>query len=181
MEYRKRISPYLEKRRQEVKKETTLRDVERYVNWLLDFSETSCFGVSDDELIKAYSDILKERGYSSATITKKIIPECKKFITWCLSQKGEDIMTDADIEVKSDMAAVNEVQRGRKLKGKEARTQKVSLYMPPKLYEQINDLAHFARKSVGDILIELTEGYVKDNARKLEIFRRAIQEAQESE
>ena len=104
---------------------------------------------------------------------KKRVREARKFYAW----KAENHL--------ADMAACEtpapEKKRGRPKKvyadGEEAK-KKYSMYFPESLYEAMNDLAHFNRSSVTDIMIELSREYVERNAKKLEIFRKALAQAQ---
>lgn len=182
MDYMSQIKPYIANHSGKKPSEKHLTD---FIEYALSIRAERI----DDAILSSYAERLKARGYQESTISRKIIPECKKFIRWCETEKGEDNMTaerqaghDAnegltDMPVNENENDSPDTHKGRKLKGNEARTQKVSIYMPPSLYAELNDLAHFGRKSVGDILISLTEEYVRQNAKRLEIFRRAIQEA----
>ena len=100
--------------------------------------------------------------------------EARNFYAW----KAKNPLADM---AAYDTPALVEKKRGRPKKiyadGEEAK-KKYSMYFPESLYEAMNDLAHFNRTTVTDIMIELSREYVERNAPKLEIFRKALAEAE---
>lgn len=105
----------------------------------------------------------------------KRVREARKFYAWYETHKH----TPADMAACETPAPV-EKRRGRpkKIYDGEEDKHKYSMYFPVSLYEAMNDLAHFNRTTVTDILIDLSREYVERNAKKLEIFRNALAEAE---
>lgn len=123
----------------------------------------------------ALREYLSKGGTLGESAIGKRISETKKFYEW----KGARIEMTQD--KPANMAGAAEKKRGRPKKvyasGEEAKT-KYSMYFPLSLYEALNDLAHFKRSTITDILIDLASEYVERNNKKLEIFRKAIAEAE---
>lgn len=141
------------------------------------FSDNGIEAPADDDYGSLREYLASQPNGKGATLegnaVSKRVSEAKKFYAWKSSKKFSDMAV-------CYTPATAHTRRGRPKKiyadGEQAK-KKYSMYFPESLYEAMNDLAHFNRSTVTDILIDLSREYVERNAKKLEIFRKALAEA----
>ena len=172
----------IEKYLQELSKKNPKADISRLRGYITQSAEyftrndIEAPAEKDYEALREYltSQPNNKGGTLGENAVSKRVSEARKFYAW----KAENPLADM---AAYDTPALVEKKRGRPKKiyadGEEAK-KKYSMYFPESLYEAMNDLAHFNRTTVTDIMIELSREYVERNAPKLEIFRKALAEAE---
>ena len=163
----------IEKYLQELSKKNPKADISRlrgYIAQCAEYFTRNDIEAPTDDYYEALRDYLTSQpnnkgGTLGENAVSKRVSEARKFYAW----KAENPLADM---AAYDTPALVEKKRGRPKKiyadGEEAES----------LYEAMNDLAHFKRTTVTDIMIELSREYVERNAKKLEIFRKALAEAE---
>ena len=176
----------IERYLQELSKQNPNTDITRlrvYITQSADYFSREGVAVPDEKDYEALRDYFTAQpnnkgGTLGENAVSKRVSEARKFYAWCGTHKPAEI---SEHDTPADMAAPAEKKRGRPKKiyadGEEAK-KKYSMYFPESLYEAMNDLAHFNRSTVTDILIDLAREYVERNAKKLEIFRKALADAE---
>ena len=61
------------------------------------------------------------------------------------------------------------------------KNEKITIYLTPELSSKIKDLAHFHRKNVSELFVNLAEEFANKNENSLKIFHDAIKQAEENE
>lgn len=175
----------IERYLQELSKQNPNTDITRlrgYITQSADYFSREGVAVPDEKNYEALREYFTAQpnnkgGTLGENAVSKRVKEARNFYAWCEKHKQDP---------PSDMAACDtpapvEKKRGRPKKiyadGEEEKT-KYSMYFPSSLYEAMNDLAHFKRTTVTDIMIDLAGEYVERNAKKLEIFRNALAQAE---
>ena len=58
-------------------------------------------------------------------------------------------------------------------------TEKITIYLPVELSQNLKDLAHFQRRNISDVFTDLAQDYAAKNEQTLKIFHDAIAQVEQ--
>ena len=96
-----------------------------------------------------------------------------------MAKKTEIKITETDQRIEEEAIKGRRSKKVDYLSGRGPRDYKVTVLIPSSLNEDVKDLKAVTKRSLGDIVNEALEEYVKKNADKLERIRAIMDESTE--